>query len=359
MIRSTSILKNIIDRTSTFSISAVLFRKIRILNVNFDFLVAASGYNLKKYTDGKWSKFSYLDDGIYSIISNFRLISRLFRAEIHFYRTLSNNKGICIAKKGIFLENTISGKFEKVFNVVRGSRPMALCEDREGNIFFGEYYSNKYRNEVNIYGSFNSGKSWEVVYTFLPNTIRHIHAIQLDPFTGFLWVTTGDENGECMIAFTKDKFKTLETSVRGGQEYRACSLMFSENVIIYGTDSPYIENYIKAIKRTDNSIQNLQKVEGSIINSCQIGNLYIISTTVEPSKINSEKFSNIWISEDGIKWIKLARFKKDIFHMTLFQFGNIRFPLYQTSETESLYFSGHALKGIDGHSVELKIHKTI
>jgi hypothetical protein len=40
--------------------------------------------------------------------------------------------------------------------------------------------------------------------------------------------------------------------------------------------------------------------------------------------------------------------------MTLFQFGSIRFPHYQTSSTESLYFSGHALEKIDRHSVELK-----
>ncbi len=332
----------------------ILHKNIKILEIHSDFIIGASGYKLKKYINGKWQYFSCLNDVKYSFLSYFRLLSRLLRAEIHDYITLRSGCGICIAKKAIFLENKTSKKFEKVFVVPRGSRPMMLCEDTEGNLFFGEYFDNKERNEVKIYSSFDNGNTWKIAYTFFPDTIRHIHGIQMDPFTGFIWITTGDEDGECNIALTKDKFKTLEIIATGGQEFRACNLLFLEDKIIYGTDSPYIQNFIRAISRNDFSIVNITKVQGSVINACRIGNKCIISTTVEPSKINKEKNSYIWISENGLHWTQIGCFRKDIYNITLFQYGNIRFPRYRDTDMNTLFFSGHALKKIDGHSIELK-----
>ena len=341
------------DQSSNPVPIARVHKNIRILEVNPTFLIGASGYKLYRLYDRDRVLFSKLNDTKYSFLSNFRLLSRLFRTEIHCYRTLKNNTGICIAKKGIFLENKITGKFEKTFNILRGSKPMTICEDNEGNIFFGEYFNNTNRDEVNVYASFDGGENWEVVYTFLAKSIRHIHGIHLDPYTGFLWITTGDEDGECIIAFTKDKFKTLEIVARGGQEFRACNLLFLKSNIVFGTDSPYIENFIRNLNRNDFSFQNLKQVEGSIINACQIGEICVISTTVEPSNVNNDRFSYLWISENGYEWSQIACFKKDIYNMHLFQFGNIRFPKYQTLNNKSLFFSGHALKGIDGHSIEI------
>ena len=331
----------------------ILHKNIRILEIGSNYSIGASGYCLYKLINGERFFLAKLNDRKNSILSKNKLTKRFFRAEIFSHRTLKNNVGICIAKKGIFLENSITRQFEKVFNVVRGSRPMAICEDRDGTIFFGEYYYNKKRNRVHIFASYDSGKNWNIIYTFPPKTVRHIHTIQLDPYTGFLWIATGDENEECFIGYTKDGFKTLEIVAKGGQEFRTCNFLFQKDKIIYGTDSPYVENYLKAINRTDFSFKLLQKVQGSIINACQIGNICIISTTVEPSQINRDRNSYIWISDNGEKWMQIGCFTKDIFNSTLFQFGNIRFPHYNTSDTDSLYFSGHALKKIDGHSVEL------
>lgn len=124
-------------------------------------------------------------------MSNKKILSRLFRAEVHYYKTLKNNRGICIAKKWIFLENKIYGYFEKVFTVKSGSRPLSVCESLDGALFFGEYFNNKERREVKIYALFNDCKTWENVYTFPRKSIRQIHNIQMDPFTGFLWIVTG------------------------------------------------------------------------------------------------------------------------------------------------------------------------
>lgn len=350
MINNGSILGPVKKITSSKNI----FKNIRILEVKSECLIAASGYTLYKLQNGGRYYFSKINDLKYSILSKNRLLSRFFRAEIYFYVTLVNSKGICIAKEGIFLENDSTGKFEKVFQVKRGSRPLTLCEDLAGNIYFGEYFYNRERSAVHIYASYDKGENWKIVYTFPKKTIRHVHSIQLDPYTGFLWIATGDEEGECILAITRDKFKTLEIVAKGGQEFRTCKLLFLQDKIIYGTDSPYTENFIKAIDRIDLSFEQLQKVQGSVINACKIGDICIISTTVEPSKINNNKFSYLWISNNVKTWIQIAAFKKDRFNMTFFQFGNIRFPHYHATNTKSLFFSGHALEGIDGHSVVME-----
>jgi len=336
-----------------------IYRNIRILEVNSTFLIGASGYRLYKIINGECILFAKLKDCKFALLSKIKLTRRLFRAEVHEYKSLKNNNGICIAKKGIFLENKTTGKFEKVFHILRGSRPMTLCEDQNGNLFFGEYYSNQNRREVHIYSSSDSGKSWTVIYTFPSKMIRHIHSIQLDPYTGFLWIATGDKDGECIIAYTKDGFQSLEIVAKGGQEFRTCKFLFFKEKIVYGSDSPYIENYIKAINRSDNSIQPLQKVQGSVINACQIGSKGIISTTVEPSEINRERNSYLWISDDSIKWFQVCSYKKDFYNGSLFQFGSIRFPHYNIPESDSIFFSGHALSKIDGHSTEFMNFKNM
>jgi|WetSurSiteA1Bulk_404760.scaffolds.fasta_scaffold10836_2 hypothetical protein len=344
-----------INKIDSYPIQFVKKHKnIRILEVGPDFLIGASGYKLFRFENGKWICFSGIHDIKYSFLSKFRLTSRLLRAEIYCYNTLRHNKGICVARKGIFLENELTGKFEKVFHVLRGSRPLTICEDRDGNLYFGEYFNNETRSEVNVYTSLDAGKNWNIIYTFPKNTIRHIHGIQMDPFTGYLWIITGDEDGECIIACTADKFRNLDIIARGGQEFRTCRLLFLKDKIIFGTDSPYEVNYIKSINRKDLTFHNLQEVQGSVINACQINQKCMISTTVEPSTINTDCFSYLWISQNGDNWHQIAAYEKDVFGMDLFQLGTIQFPHYHSTGSNSIYFSGQALKGIDGHTIELK-----
>ena len=328
--------------------------RIRVLEAGPDGLIGASGYRLFRIQDGRRSSRGRLDDPWNALLSRSRLLGRLFRAEVHAYRTLRSGRGICIARKGIFLEDGSGRRFERVFRVTRGSRPMTLCEDADGTVYFGEYFSNDARDEVRIYASSDGGRSWRVVHRFEQGTIRHVHGLDRDPYTGDLWVTTGDEDGECLIARSRDGFKTLEVVAKGGQDVRTCKLLFLRDHIVFGTDSPYITNSIRSIDRRDLSFRTLQAVEGSVINAAQAGELCMVGTTVEPSRVNRDRHSYLWISRGGRDWRRVAGYRKDRLNMTLFQFGNIRFPRYDVPEPGSLFFSGHALRGIDGHSVELR-----
>lgn len=348
-----NISKLINKKNKLFEVGKV-FSNIKILEVNSKLIIGASGYKIFKFINGRKYYFSELEDLKYGLLARCWVTRRLFRAEIQFFKSLKNNSGICIAKNGIFLLNKLSGRFEKVFQVARGSRPLNLCEDLEGNLFFGEYFNNKDRDQVHVYSSKDLGKTWDIVYTFETNTIRHIHAVQADPFTGYIWIVTGDNDGECIIAYTRDGFRTIDIVAQGGQEYRSCRLLFFRDFIVYGTDSPLMENYIIKMNRSDFSIEKLQKVQGSVINACQNENICLISTAVEPSTINRDRKVYLWYSENGYEWNQIFAVKKDLFNMTYFQFGNLCFPNYENAFLSSIYFSGQAVKTIDGTGIELK-----
>ena len=79
-----------------------------------------------------------------------------------------------------------------------------------------------------------------------------------------------------------------------------------------------------------------------------MGDVAFISTTVEPSKVNTDKYAHLWVTKDGLHWEERYKAKKDWFPF-IFQFGTFEFPQYYGIEKlERLYFSGRALKGLDG-----------
>jgi hypothetical protein len=335
-----------------------IFKNIRVVEVGDGYLTGARGYRFYRYksSDETWQYIGKISDRKFAFLSNFRILSRLFRADIHFFTTMKNGQSICIAKKGIFKYNLKTGKFEKCFKITRGTRPLNICEDNEGDIFFGEYFNNPERESVNIYKSADHGSTWEVVYTFPAKSIRHIHEIRFDSFTNSIWVATGDLDGECIIGYSDDKFRSFNIVFQGGQEYRTCKLLFFRDKIIYGTDSETAVNYIKQIDRDTLKVTDLVSLQGSVINSVKIGEKCFLSTTVEPSEVNEDKNSYVWMYDNENGECKIVvQYGKDGWDHRYFQFGWCRFPEYTSDNIPFLYFHGNALKKIDGSTVCIKI----
>ena len=295
-------------------------------------------------------------DRNYELFSRFAITRRIFRAEITGLYTLSNGDRLAIAKKGLFSQNKGSRTFKKCFSIPRGSKPLNLCFAPSGNIFFGEYFQNKNKRAVNIYCSKDNAKTWKVVYTFDEGNINHIHGLFFDKYTNRIWVATGDRDEECIIGFTEDEFKTFVEVFRGGQEYRTCQLFFYKDYVVFGTDTQYQQNVIKKFDRKTLVIEELQKVQGSVIKGGQVGDVAFISTTVEPSKVNSDKYAHLWVTKDGLHWEERYKAKKDWLPATLFQFGTFEFPQYYgIDKLERLYFSGRAVKGLDGKTTYIDL----
>jgi len=330
----------------------------KILYQDKNIIYIAKGYRIfKSYNDGvTWEFEGKVVDKKYSFLSIFsRLLNRLLRIEISNMYILEDGSRVVIAKKGIFVAKPKSRKYVKTFNVIRGNKPMNICIDNDGMIFFGEYFLNgKFkdldRSEVHIYKSEDNAQSWNICYTFPKNTIRHIHGIFYDKYTNMIWITTGDSNSECMIANTSNAFKSINIVKSGYQKYRAVTLLFYKDYIVYGTDTEHEQNYIYMFFRKDNEEKCLQTLQGSVLTATQFGNMAALSTAVEPSKVNNHMYAHIWFSKNGLEWEDIYHAKKDKWSFKYFQFGRILFPHNAITENE-ITFTGHSLEGIDNKTI--------
>ncbi len=323
-----------------------------ILYIEGNNCIVSKGYNLLAYNllTKEKSIFSKLDDKQNSILASIPITRRLFRAEIRSLYHFQNDTWMCIAKKGLFRYNQESKLFEKCCDIEKGSRPMNLCQGNDGTIYYGEYCYNSQRNPMRIFCSKDNGDTWEVAYTFGMGEINHIHGVFNDPYTGRLWVATGDDDEACIFGYTEDGFKTLVRQYEGSQQNRVCIPLFTKDEIIFATDSQYEQNYIRAIDRKTGVVRNLQAIQGSGIYAVQFGNKMMVSTTVEPSNVNKDKYSHLWYSEGGHQWKEIVSYKKDWLPMTYFQFGSIRFPNYE-GESDYVVFNGRALNRLDGQTM--------
>ena len=328
--------------------------KGKITNCTLKALYVFDGYTLFKYINE--DAIGYISCHLrdkYSHYSCNAITRRLFRAEITGLYILGDKSMIAIAKKGIFKCDSEGGYSRKVFAIPRGSKPLNLCILPNGHIFFGEYFQNVKKDAVNIYGSEDNGETWRVTYTFEAGNINHVHGVFYDKYTSRMWVLTGDRENECIIGYTEDEFKTFHEVLRGGQEYRSCQLFFYKDFIVYATDSQYIENEIRAIDRKTLKITTLAKIQGSAIKGGQTGNVSYLSTTIEPSEVNKDRFAHIWVTKDGLHWEDKFKAEKDSWP-SIFQFGTFEFPQNAYQEGR-LWFSGRALKGYDNKSSYIEI----
>jgi len=326
----------------------------KALYVDEKTLYIARGYNIYRSSHGgeEWILDGKIADFKYAFLGKFsRLLNRLLRIEVSCMVLLDDGTRIVTAKKGIFVAKPGSKKYIKTFNITRGNKPMNICLDSDGSLYFGEYFLNgrfvdTKREEVHIYRSEDHGQSWHICYSFPQNTVRHIHGIFYDQYTDRLWVTTGDRDAECMIAYTTDKFESLHIVKSGSQKYRAVTLLFYPDHIVYGTDTEHETNYIYSFNRKSDEEKCLQALPGSVLMATQSNNNAAISTAVEPSKINSDPDAHIFFSEDGLVWKDIYCAKKDGYSLKYFQYGRITFPQHAIAK-ERLVFSGHALEKID------------
>jgi hypothetical protein len=236
-----------------------------------------------------------------------------------------------------------------------------ICEDENGDIYFGEYFMNPDRNPVRIWRVSADLAHWEVAYTFSENTIRHVHGIYVDPFESeTLWITTGDDEGECYLFKTQDRFKHVTRYGDGSQNYRAVRLFFTKDYITWATDSHVEQNYACRIARDSDILEIGQALDGSAwYGTMTRDGLYITCTTVEPGPAIQSNRSRILVSRDGFSWQEIHSFKKDFWRpMKVFKYGVISLPSGEMRSRE-VYISGEGLVGLDGKSMQLRINKAL
>lgn len=248
-----------------------------------------------------------------------KLSRRLFRQYI--YHVIPGEKDVVVfGFRQIYVFDVKTKKLVSR-NPIVGSRPLVVTEFKN-DVYYGEYTSNPNRDPIRLFKSSLDKTKFEAFYIF--KNIRHIHGVQHDPYSDRLFVTTGDEDDECIIGYFEDKaFLPL---VQGSQQARGIQLLFSKDYIFYATDAPHEKNYIYKIDRKTKEIRKVQEIGGPVFYGTQLGNLLFFSTVCEPSKVNNQKEVELWFSADGTDWRCIQTFKKDKYHMKLFQYGQLIFP---------------------------------
>lgn len=121
----------------------------------------------------------------------------------------------------------------------RGIMPFGITTDSEGRVYYGEYVTRRLGEgeTVALFRSDDQGRNFEIVYEFPAIVVRHIHAVQWDPYGDVLWMGTGDGDEQSRIGFSKDFGKTFLWVGQGSQDFRTVNFVFSEDHVAWLSDT--------------------------------------------------------------------------------------------------------------------------
>jgi hypothetical protein len=284
---------------------------------------------------------------------NLNLLKRILRSnvkEVIFDK--HNGKLIVIRNNSVYL---IRDKNYKLIGSIEGDAPLfnSHCV-HNGIIYFGQYDQNKSRKESRIY-KINENDDLLIAHKFPAGQIRHVHSISVDPeIENRIWITTGDNDGECLLLYTDDNFKNICNIGDKSQDFRIVNLGFSKDYLFYGTDNLVRENFIYRQNRSDGKRKKVLSIKQTawFLKQDKKGNV-ILGTTVENGKGCQVNYSSIYFSRDfGMTWSELLRIPKDIFPMPLFKWGSVSFSNGAES-LDDLFINVESLKYLSGKSFNL------
>lgn len=309
------------------------------------------------------------------LASKSRLFERMFRSYAR--SSIAVNNGALVTYNcGIYNVDFDKKTIKREHDFCTGmNNPISFAEINnikgfDDCVAYGEYTWNPSSGPVSICSRNKSGK-WSVAYTFERGTIKHIHAIVPDHFRNNVLILTGDEDKESGFWIAEDNFKAVRPLIVGKQRYRSCAAWPHKEGILYATDTPLENNFLCFISESNNwHPEIVYEMPGPCIFSAKIGDEYYFSTSVEPdSNIKGKRYLFTYKLGSGVKERKsfviagnlekgfspVCEFKKDIWPMTLFEFGNIQFPGGEIKNNIIMY--PVSVKKYDGKTVVYEIKK--
>jgi hypothetical protein len=334
------------------------FAGMRALAWHDDVLYASLGYKLysARIADESvnWERIAaYPPQCWRSATCRVRLTSRLFRDGFHALARLRNGNFIAAVPGAIATLRGSEIEFVISHRLLRGTRPLHIATTPDGTAFWGEYFDNVDRDEVHIYASVDGGWEWEVAYTFAKGSIRHVHNIVFDRWDDCLWILTGDYGHECRILRASSDFKTVDEVIGGDQQARAVAAIPAEAGLYFASDTPLEQNYIYHLDRRGN-LRKLAEFPSSSIYGCRNSRAMFFSSMIEPSTVNLSSSVEIYGSRDGTGWQPLSTWKKDLWPMKFFQYGNAFLP---DGENTSDFFATTTI-AVEGADQQLSIWRT-
>ena len=297
----------------------------------------------------------------YFFLEKNRIFRRLLRLNMMNIVLNNSKNGLIILYFGaIYFFNFNTKTLTKTYEIekCRNVPYNSIAVTKKG-IYFGEYRSNKNRDDIKIWCSRDDGLSWSQIYKLPGIKTRHIHGIYFDKFTKSLWICTGDLNGECYLYNTNEDFSNIRQFGDGSQKWRPLSLIFEEKYIIWGMDSNLEISKLVIFDRETHNINLGKEFPGPIWYSKQLDEgISLISSAVEIGEGVITKYAYIFYSKNNRDWFPLAKYKKDYLPMPYFKYGIISFADGNQNKDDFIIF-GEGLIGLDGKSYRGKLMKKI
>lgn len=151
---------------------------------------------------------------------------------------LTDDDLIATASRWLYSSHDAGRHWQLRRTLPRSSGPMGVLPSavttRDGVTYLGEYPLDD-DGPPRILRSDDRGRTWTAHHTL--DGVRHVHAVQCDPYTDDLWVTTGDADPECRIGRLSDG--VFEAVGGGSQDWRAVELAFTPEAVLWGVDCRY------------------------------------------------------------------------------------------------------------------------
>lgn len=271
------------------------------------------------------------------------LIFTLVRDNASYYLLKSNNGAATFTNVFAFGEgNGIEGANSPDIRILRGI--LELKRDipgggGTGTLYLGEYnvcrsrISGSTNDRVRIMKSVDNGDTWTKVMewnTNGSNQVGHIHAMKQDPYTGEIYICTGDSYNKAAIikwngSSAWEDNKTIPEIGRmdgfsvftGAQRYRVCDVLFDEDYFYTFVDTQKPSNptgsesgiwrgtkNFRSYRRMDNKILDYDPMHVGWYGE-KIGNTFIFTTSREyedPENAWKELNTLVYCSTDGENW---------------------------------------------------------
>ena len=328
---------------------AATFPGMRVLAWNHDVLYASRGYRLLSARlsedEIRWREVAACRPALWRrFTSRSRIASRLVRDGFHALAVSEGNL-IAAVPGAIATLPAGCGEFQISHRVKRGTRPLHFAVLPNGGVRWGEYFDNSARDEVHIYASADRGLTWETAYTFRKHSIRHVHNLLYDRWLSCVWIFTGDYGRECRILRASPDFRTVDEALCGGQQARAVAAVVTRDGLYFASDTPLEQNHIYFLE-SSGAVRKVAPIPSSSIYACRNRRGIFFSTMVEPSQVNLTRNAALFGSESGADWHTLTAWRKDLWPMKFFQYGNVVLPDGENS-TEWLAASAIAVEDAD------------
>jgi hypothetical protein len=310
----------------------LLFADDRLYCARFDRIVSTGDYGLTFRDEGRLQ----LDLPMRRVFAQMPFVQRVARATVYRMRVLPDGTRIFVFRGGVYTQAHGQPYATRTYVVQRGSRPVSLAVSRSGHVIFGEYWSNPERAAVNVFGSKDMGKTWSPVYTFAAGSIRHVHGATYDPWEDCFWLCAGDYGDENKLVRATTDFRDVRVVRQGGQGNRFYQILAMRDRLVTATDTPLEKNYICTIDKCSFELTNQTEIENTSFYNCQIGDRVFISTNAEPTEVNDQSASYVWMgSPEGALWKRVMIFPIDIYTRTaqrcgiptrILQYPSVFFP---------------------------------